>query len=198
MFPSNVIIASKFVRQAQVVHGAQYDYYSVLNREALPDHAPNYLNIDAPVFIRCLLHGEFMESPRHHLEGRGCPGCYADKNIDCIQAALYEHKIIAEKDFNFPTASWRFYYDLYLPDYNVIIQFHSLEHTDPLLAYGGVEHLRVIKEMDVMRDALAREMRVNILYITTKHLREMNRNQLGEYIVNILRNYKYGPQHNHK
>lgn len=198
MFPSNVIVADKFVKQAQAVHGAKYDYGMVLNRESLAEHSPNYLNIDAPVFIRCLFHGEFMESPRHHLEGRGCPSCYMDKNVDAIKAALYEHKIVAEKDFMFPGVSWRLNYDLFLPDYNVIIQFHSLEHTQPFLEYGGNEHLRLIKEGDVMRDALAREMRVKVIYITSKHLRDMNREQLGDYIVNILNVYKHGADYKNK
>lgn len=197
-FPSNVIIADKFVRNAHIVHGSRYDYSNVMMKESLAEHSPNYLNIDAPVFIRCFLHGEFIESPRHHLEGRGCPSCYMDKNIDAIKAALYEHKIVAEKNFMFPNVSWRLTYDLYLPDYNTIIQFLSLEHTNEFLEYGGDEHLRVIKEADVMRDSLAREMRVKLIYITTKHLREMNRQQLGDYIMNILRVHKYGIEYKDK
>lgn len=192
---SNVISAEKFVQQAQRVHGMTYDYTMVLVREALADHSPNYLNIDAPAFIRCPSHGEFIESPRHHLEGRGCPSCYMNRNIDAITAALYEHKVLVEKDFVFPGVSWRCKYDLYLPNYDVIIQFHSLEHTEPLTEYGGVDHLRLIKESDLMRDALAREMRVKIIYITTKHLREMSRAQLGEYLMHILNTYKHGPQY---
>lgn len=197
-FPSNVIIADKFVKKAQIVHGSQYDYSTVLLKETLAEHSPNYLNIDAPVFIRCTLHGEFIESPRHHLEGRGCPSCYMDKNIDAIKSALYEHKIVAEKDFMFPNVSWRFTYDLFLPDYNTIIQFLSLEHTNEFLEFGGDEHLRLIKQADVMRDSLAREMRTHLIYITTRHLKEMDRSQLGEYIINILRNYKYGTDHKNK
>lgn len=198
MFPSNVIIALKFIDKAKTVHGNLYDYSTVLLRESLADHSPIYLNIDAPIFIRCPHHGEFIESPRHHLEGRGCPSCYMDKNIDSIQQALYDNKIIAEKNFTFPNVSWRLVYDLYLPDYNTIIQFLSLEHTNEFLEYGGDEHLRLIKEGDVMRDALAREMRVKIIYITTRHLREKTREELGEYIVDILRVHKYGPTHKDK
>lgn len=195
MFPTNAISANKFFQQALLVHGPRYDYQSVLLKESLPEHSPNYLNIDAPVFIRCPYHGDFMESPRHHLEGRGCPSCYMDKNVEAITAALYEHKITAERDFSFPNVSWKFTYDLFLPDYNTIIQFLSLEHTNEFLEYGGDEHLRLIKQADVMRDSLAREMRVKVIYITTRHLREMNRHQLGEYIVNILRVHKYGLDH---
>lgn len=195
MFMSNVISAPSFIDKAIRVHGVMYDYTPLLFRDSLPEHSPNYVNIDAPVFIRCPRHGEFIESPRHHLEGRGCPSCYMDKNIETIVTALYDHKVLVERNFSFPRVSWRYTYDLYLPDYNTIIQFLSLEHTDPLLAYGGDEHLRLVKEADVRRDALAREMRVNIIYITTKHLREMTQEQLGDYIMHILNVHKHGPHY---
>lgn len=193
MLFSNVIKAEKFVRQAQMVHGTQYDYHMVLNRESLGEYSNNYININAPVFISCVMHGEFIETPHNHLQGHGCPDCFGNRNINMIKAALYEHKITAESHFTFPNVSWRFVYDLYLPDYNVIIQFHSLEHSVPILEVDGEDSFRSIKQMDVMRDALARQMGVKILYITSKHLSEMNRHQLGQYISNILYNHKYGP-----
>ena len=67
MLFSNVIKAEKFVRQAQMVHGTQYDYHMVLNRESLGEYSNNYININAPVFISCIMHGEFIETPHNHL-----------------------------------------------------------------------------------------------------------------------------------
>jgi hypothetical protein len=62
---------SEFIKRAIDVHGDKYDYSKV-----------NYVNSSTKVCIIChkkdefgLEHGEFFETPKHHLDGHGCKKC---------------------------------------------------------------------------------------------------------------------------
>jgi hypothetical protein len=54
----------QFIKEAQKVHGDKYDYSKV-----------NYVNTHTKVCIICPEHGEFYQTPSHHLHGQGCPDC---------------------------------------------------------------------------------------------------------------------------
>ena len=54
----------QFVNEARKVHGDRYDYSKV-----------EYVNNRTKVCIICPIHGEFWQSPKHHLKGKGCPMC---------------------------------------------------------------------------------------------------------------------------
>ncbi|MET2951772.1 hypothetical protein ABXV18_27205 [Vibrio owensii] len=58
----------KFIKKASLVHGEKYCYDSVV-----------YVQSDAKVTITCSKHGDFDQSPNHHLCGRGCPACAGKK-----------------------------------------------------------------------------------------------------------------------
>jgi hypothetical protein len=53
-----------FIKKATDKHGDKYDYSLV-----------DYVNTRAKVTIFCPKHGEFLQAPRNHLSGDGCPGC---------------------------------------------------------------------------------------------------------------------------
>ena len=54
----------QFIKESKTVHGDKYDYSKV-----------KYYNIDKKVCIICPEHGEFWQTPYHHLNGCGCPKC---------------------------------------------------------------------------------------------------------------------------
>ena len=55
----------KFIEQARQVHGDRYDYGKV-----------EYGNCDSNISIFCRLHGEFKQTPYHHIKHKsGCPSC---------------------------------------------------------------------------------------------------------------------------
>ena len=62
------LTTADFIQKASVIHGNIYDYSSV-----------NYINCKISVKIKCLVHGEFLQSPEHHLNGRGCKYCGIEK-----------------------------------------------------------------------------------------------------------------------
>lgn len=54
----------EFITQANIIHKNKYAYQKC-----------EYLNAYTKVIITCLNHGDFIQTPSHHLTGRGCPKC---------------------------------------------------------------------------------------------------------------------------
>ena len=54
----------EFIAKAKKIHGDKYDYSKV-----------EYVNRKTKVCIICPKHGEFWQTPNHHLSGCGCPKC---------------------------------------------------------------------------------------------------------------------------
>lgn len=77
-----IVPLSALLVEFKAVHGETYDYTHI--------NLDNYNNQDCKIAIKCSKHGVFMQSPRSHKNGRGCPEC------------LYEPKQTTEeiiKDF---------------------------------------------------------------------------------------------------
>lgn len=54
----------EFISCARKVHGDKYSYNDT-----------NYQGNKTPIMITCPIHGEFLQRPNDHLEGKGCPHC---------------------------------------------------------------------------------------------------------------------------
>jgi protein-arginine kinase activator protein McsA len=53
-----------FISRANPTHNNKFDYSKTL-----------YVNTNTKVIIICYQHGEFLQSPKKHLKGQGCPKC---------------------------------------------------------------------------------------------------------------------------
>lgn len=58
---------STFIKEATQTHSNLYDYSKV-----------EYKNTNSKVCIICPIHGEFWQTPNHHLKGEGCPHCFGN------------------------------------------------------------------------------------------------------------------------
>ena len=58
------LTTEEFIKKARAVHGDRYDYSKV-----------EYVNAQTPVVIICPKHGEFLQNPSSHTDGRGCKKC---------------------------------------------------------------------------------------------------------------------------
>ena len=68
----------EFIAKAKKIHGDKYDYSKV-----------EYVNDRTKVCIICPKHGEFWQTPNHHLSGCGCPKCgienHCKNKLSCIE-----------------------------------------------------------------------------------------------------------------
>lgn len=68
----------EFINCARKVHGAKYTYNDT-----------NYQGNKTPITITCPIHGEFLQRPNDHLEGKGCPHC--GHNISKAEEEIYQY-----------------------------------------------------------------------------------------------------------
>lgn len=59
---------NEFIKKSKKIHNDKYDYSLI-----------NYKGYHKKVKIICTIHGEFEQTPSHHLRGGGCPKCKFDK-----------------------------------------------------------------------------------------------------------------------
>ena len=69
----------EFIKKAQEVHGTKYDYSKV-----------KYVNGSTKVCIICPKHGEFLQTPIHHLRGDGCNKCAIENRTALKRMSLEE------------------------------------------------------------------------------------------------------------
>lgn len=68
---SNIVTKDIFIERAKEVHGDKYSYDDV-----------DYINSHTKVKIWCNKHKEhFLQSTTKHIEGRGCPKCWAENRL---------------------------------------------------------------------------------------------------------------------
>lgn len=64
----NTMTNDEFVEKAKAVHGNEYNYYKT-----------DYKKYTQKIIITCRKHGDFLQAPRTHLKGSGCPICKKEK-----------------------------------------------------------------------------------------------------------------------
>ena len=80
------LTTEEFIIKAKEVHGDKYDYSKV-----------NYINVDTKVCIICPTHGEFLQMPSSHLNGRGCPRCSGNKKLTTEEFIIKAREINGDK-----------------------------------------------------------------------------------------------------
>lgn len=54
----------KFLQESNLIHNKRYKYTQVIYKDAV-----------TKVIITCTKHGDFLQQPSQHLQGKGCPSC---------------------------------------------------------------------------------------------------------------------------
>ena len=75
-----------FIEEAQKVHGDKYDYSKV-----------KYVNNATKVAIICPEHGEFLQSPKLHIKGAGCPWCSGRLRLTTEEFIKRAREVYGEK-----------------------------------------------------------------------------------------------------
>ena len=89
----------EFIEQANKVHNNKYDYNQV-----------DYINTNTKVCIICPVHGEFWQTPKHHLRGQNCPKCSkissSFKRTSNIDAFVKKSKLIHGDRYNYSKVNY--------------------------------------------------------------------------------------------
>ena len=144
---------AEFIKKARKIHGDKYDYSKVDY-----NHNKDY------VIVTCKDHGDFKVKPVSHLASRsGCPVCKSSKGEQKIYNFLKNCKVNTITQYSFPNTSYK--YDFYLPDLNIMIEYHGEQHYKPIDIFGGIEEFRLRKISDANKEGLCKANNVELIVI---------------------------------
>lgn len=115
---------SEFIDKANIIHNFKYYY-----------NKTNYIDTDTEVIITCPIHGDFLQKPKNHLQGKGCKKCKMTKGEFIIYSFLTEKKVSFEYNKTFKWLLYNNthqYVDFYLSDYNLVIEYQGQQHFSPV------------------------------------------------------------------
>ena len=174
----------EFENKARKVHGDKYDYSKV-----------EYTNNHTKVCIICPEHGEFWQTPQHHLRGEGCLKCNESNLEREVRVMLEENGINYIQECDYSTFRWlkRQRLDFYLPEYNIAIECQGEQHYFPV-SFGSLsesntrERFKNILEYDKRKRIGCKENDIKLLYYTKENLKKDNELTNLEELLNEIKN----------
>lgn len=152
-----------FILEANNIHGNKYNYLKV-----------NYINNKIKIKIICPKHGIFIQTPNSHLNGSGCYKCNLSKGEKQVENYLKSNRIKYINQYKFKNCKdiRVLPFDFYLPELNICIEYHGIQHYEPVGIFGGENEFKGI----IKRDKIKKEFCIQneILYI------ELNKNNIDE------------------
>jgi very-short-patch-repair endonuclease len=136
----NKFTTEDFINNAIKIHGNRYIYSIV-----------EYNGYENKVNIICNKHGKFKQSSHSHLSGAGCPSCKESRGEKRITEFLLKNNINYQKQVSFDGLigdKSSLFFDFYLPEYEMMIEFDGIQHTKPIKFFGGMKKLLKQKEYD--------------------------------------------------
>ena len=168
-----------FILKAREVHGWKYDYSKV-----------EYIDNKTPICIICPKHGEFWQTPHHHLRGEGCPCCRSSSLETEVYNFLTKNNIKFEKEktFEWLKNKSNLYLDFYLPEYNTAIECQGIQHFQEVEMFGGKERFSKIIENDFIKNEKCFKNGIKVIYYV-----KFNKNVVNGTIYekeNVVKNKK--------
>ncbi len=167
---SNCFIGNKedFIEKSKKFHGDRYDYSLV-----------NYINNREKVKIICKKHGEFLQKPNNHLDGKqGCPKCKNSIGETKVENWLKTNNFeyIPQKRFKDCIDKRSLVFDFYIPKNNICIEFDGIQHFKPLNHFGkkkfsikqSIDLFKDRKRKDCIKDKYCIENDINLIRISYK------------------------------
>lgn len=84
-----------FIEKAKTIHKDTYDYNNT-----------NYINKRTKVTITCKIHGDFLQSPQHHLQGSGCKKCYLENITSTSETFILKATEVHQDKYNYSKVSY--------------------------------------------------------------------------------------------
>jgi len=151
---------SEFIQIANKIHNNKYDYSKV-----------NYINGRTKIIIICPEHSDFLQLPRDHINKKnGCPICNESKGERLISILLdnYNIKYVPQKSFFDLKYRGLLYFEFYLPELNMCIEFDGEHHFKPITYWGGDKTFKLVKKRDKLKNDYCKLKNIPLLRISHK------------------------------
>ena len=153
----------EFIKKANLKHKNSYNYSKSV-----------YLDGKSKIKIDCKkCKREFTQVPQHHLEGQGCPFCNTFGNVsepklfDFIKNSLSNEIVISQgKPLWLRGKTGTQSFDVYLPDYNIAIEYQGRQHFKAIDFWGGQKGFEKTKERDARKKLLCDQNNTKLFYFS--------------------------------
>ena len=138
--------------------------------------------------ITCPEHGDFEQTPEIHLKGGGCTICNRSLGEKTIAEILDKHNITYVSEYRIPNNNYR--YDFYLPDFNVLIEFHGIQHYQYVeFFHKDLKEFNFRKTVDQVKAKLARSWGIPLLILSFMML-GLGKSCVEENLMQFIKNQR--------
>jgi len=180
----------EFIADSNKVHGNKYGHGDVI-----------YIDSNKKVEITCLTHGNFKQTPRSHLDGRGCPKCNNSKGEQLVSNTLTKMNLQFKQQFKSPNCMNKrkmpFDFCVRINDVKgFLIEYQGKQHYEPVKWHKNMSDAEVIKKLndtqyrDNMKRVYARKNNIPLLIISYKQ-----KDIIDKLLANFI-NHNFGLTHN--
>lgn len=155
----NRLTQGEFIKRAKEIHKNKYDYTKSI-----------YVNNDTKVCIICPEHGEFWQTPHHHLRGIGCASCgrnnISEQKLYEIIKTEFQDALEQYNDVFLTDNSHKQYIDIYIPSKKIGIEYQGRQHFMPISRFGGETEFKKIIERDNKKYLKSKENGLKLFYFS--------------------------------
>ena len=175
---------SLITKKSQKIHGSLYDYSLV-----------RYKNAFELVEIICPVHGVFKQSPASHLSGSGCPKC-AHKHSNGVK---YMERILLNRNIKYELEKkfadcvniFPLPFDIWLSNYNTLIEVDGMQHYQPIEKFGGQESFEKLQMRDNIKNQYCLDSGISLKRIpydpSTKKSTKMFQDECNDFIEKLIK-----------
>lgn len=119
------------------------------------------------IIVECRAHGFFIIKPFDHLRGTRCPKCIMSIGEERIMDFLEQKdiKFKYEKTFDECVDKNPLWFDFYLPEYNMVIEYDGQQHYISIENWGGINKLNDNIRKDTIKNKYCEDNNIRILRI---------------------------------
>ena len=171
-----ILGTSEFIKESIMIHGDRYDYSIV-----------DFTFSKKKIKIICKYHGLFEQIAIKHLCGQGCPKCNMNHGERSVENFLSKNNFShdCQKYLEGCIHVNKLYFDFYLPDHNICIEYDGEQHFKSVEFFGGEEVFKLTKIRDEIKNEYCRIHGIRLIRIRYD---EDIESRLYWELRNILRN----------
>lgn len=127
-----------------------------------------YIKSNIPIECRCKICGnQWKDTPNHLQSGRTCSCVYYSIGERRIADILSKFNIKFIPQYNFVDCVYKnkLFFDFYLPEYNICIEYNGVQHYESVEYFGGEEKFNIQQERDDIKREYCKENNIKLIEI---------------------------------
>lgn len=144
-----------------------------------------YINSYTKIEHKCsICNNNWETKPNYILHmGCGCPFCSSSKGEKEISILLNYLEIEFKSQYPIKINNNTYYYDFFIEDLNLAIEYDGIQHFEPVDYFGGVDQFKIVKENDEIKEKYSIENNIILLRIPYY---EKNIEQIITHLIELI------------